>query len=113
MDQSREVGWRQGRRRASLESVRLRTCNVVAQTKRVGSIGRVELLERANKFAIGRVELLERANKFARGQKADLLEEVWQSICSIRIGCKDSTQNAEQKSRGEAACNRVEQGQVS
>ena len=30
----REVGWRQGWRRASLESVRLRACNVVAQTRR-------------------------------------------------------------------------------
>ena len=36
--------------------------------------------------------------------------------CSNRIGVirsKDSTQDAEQKSRGEAACNRVQQGQVS
>ena len=33
-ERCREVGWRQGRRRASLESVRPRTCNVVAQTKR-------------------------------------------------------------------------------
>ena len=66
--------------------------------------------------SIGRVELLERANKFARGQWADLLEELCQSTCSSRIGVirsKDSTQDAEQKSRGEAACNRVKQGQVS
>ena len=66
--------------------------------------------------SIGRVELLERAHKFARGQWADLLEELCQSTCSNRIGVirsKDSTQDAEQKRRGEAACNRVKQGQVS
>ena len=62
------------------------------------------------------MRLLERANKFARGQWANLLEELCQSTCSSRIWLirsKDSTQDAEQKRRGEAACNRVKQGQVS
>ena len=82
---SPEVGWRHGRRR------------LLHKPKGVGSIGGVKLLERANKFA--------------RGQWADLLEELCQSTCSSRLGVtrsKDSTQ-----SRGEAACNRVKQGQAS
>ena len=91
-----EVGWRQGWRRASLESVRPRTCNVVAQNQ----MGR-----------IGRVELVERANKFARGQWADVLEELCHSTHSSRPGVTrsmDSTcgvqpldeKDAEQKDAG-------------
>ena len=106
----REVGWRQGWRRASLEAFGLAPAMLLHKPKGVGSIGRVELMERANKFA--------------RGQWADLLEELCHSTHSSRLGVtrsKDSTcgiqpldeKDAEQKRCGEVACNRVKQGQVS
>ena len=93
-----------------LKALGLAPAMLLHKTKRVGSIGRVELMERANKFA--------------RGQWADLLEELCHYTHSSRPGVtrsKDSTCgvqdldeiDAEQKRRGEAACNRVKQGQVS
>ena len=62
--------------------------------------------------SVGKQELLERANKFARGQWVELMEGARQSSSSTFLG-KPTEGDDELRRRGLNACNRVKQGQVS
>ena len=59
---------------------------------------------------VGKQELMERANKFARGDWLELMQD---RQTSIQSSAKEHSQEEEQRSRGQAACNRVKHGQVS
>ena len=61
--------------------------------------------------SIRRDELVERADKFSRGQWLELLGEY--RSCTVSHGRGPTRVDNEERRRGQAACNRVNQGQVS